>query len=461
MSISGAMNTAVSGLAAQAAALSSISDNVANSQTVGFKQTDTTFVDYLTESNGSIHAPGAVVARPQYTNDQQGAVVQVTNPTSLAIAGQGFFPVQQRIGEANGAPVFNPQQFYTRAGDFTANASGNLVNGAGYTLDGFPATGTVGGVTSFNTAALAPIQIDLSPSPPVPTSTMALAANLPATPPAGADSFTSTQQIYDPSGNTHDVTMTWKQVPPAAAGGAATNQYTLTIDAPGSSTQATTGPLLISFGTGVAAPGNGAPAGAILSIAAAATDPVGTVPDAATQAAATATSGTPATVGLTLNYGTGTQPITLNLGDFRTGSGITQYAGSSFQVTSQTQDGLPQGNYSSVSVTAAGTVLANYDNGATRTLATIPLATFASPDSLQQQDGQAFSQTLASGTANLVRPDTEGSGKLVIGAVESSNVDIAAEFTQMIVAQRAYTANTKMISTASQLLQDTLNMVQG
>ena len=461
MSLSGAMNTAVSGLAGQSVALSSISNNVANSQTTGFKQTDTTFESYLTESNANVSAPGTVVARPQYTNDQQGTIVQVNNPTSLAIAGQGFFPVQQQVGQLNGKPIFNAQQFYTRAGDFVPNSLGNLVNSTGYTLDGFPAQVTSGGVTTFNKAALVPVQIDQSPSPPVATTTMSLAANLPSTPPAGATSFTSTQQIYDPLGNTHDVTMNWQQVLPVAPATAATNQYTLTINATGSSTQPTTGPLLITFGTGAAPAGNGAAAGTILSIAPAATDPANTVPSAAVQAAATATSATPAAVNMNLNYGTGAQPLTLNLGTFQSANGITQYSGSTFAVTSQTQDGLPQGNYTSVSVSSEGNVVANYDNGATKVLAQVPLATFSSPDSLQAQDGETFTQTLDSGTANLVTVNTEGSGKLVTGAIESSNVDIASQFTQMIIAQRAYTANTKMISTVSQLLQDTLNMVQG
>ena len=461
MSISGAMNTAVSGLNAESAALASISNNVANSQTVGFKQADTSFVDYLTQTNASTDGSSSVVAKPQYTNDLQGTVAASTNPTSLAISGQGFFPVQRQTGELNGQPVFNTLQFYTRAGDFTTNINGNLVNSAGYTLDAYPAVTAANGTTTIDKTALKPVHIDETPSSPVATTKMAISANLPATPPAGAATFTSTQQVYDPLGNMQDITLTWTQVPAIAA--VPSNQYTLSITAPGSSTQPNTGPLTVTFGTGsVASGGNGAPAGSILSITdASATDPASTLPAAAVQAAATPTSATPATVTLALNYGTGAQPIVLNLGTFQSASGVTQYSGSSYQVAAQSADGTPQGNFSSVSIAATGNVVINYDNGATKTIAQVSLATFASPDSLQSQDGQAYTQSLASGSANVVVAGTDGAGTLTTSAVEGSNVDIATEFTNMIVAQRAYEANAKMITTASSLLQVAIQRVQG
>jgi flagellar hook protein FlgE len=136
MSLFSAMSTAISGLNAQSNAFGNISDNVSNSQTVGYKRVDTNFIDYLTTSNATYNGPGAVVARPDYVNNVQGTITQTDNPLGLAIAGQGFFAVSQQIGQANDVPVFNREQFYTRAGDFQMNKNGYLVNSAGEFLNG-------------------------------------------------------------------------------------------------------------------------------------------------------------------------------------------------------------------------------------------------------------------------------------------------------------------------------------
>jgi flagellar hook protein FlgE len=130
-------------------------------------------------------------------------------------------------------------------------------------------------------------------------------------------------------------------------------------------------------------------------------------------------------------------------------------------VTSQSQNGATQGNYQSVTINTSGSVIISYDNGTTSTVGQIPLANFNSPDSLQQQTGQAFTPTIASGSANIVAAGTGGTGTMVVGAVEGSNANLATEFTNMIVAQRADTANSKIVTTANQMMQDTLNMIQG
>ena len=192
----------------------------------------------------------------------------------------------------------------------------------------------------------------------------------------------------------------------------------------------------------------------ITSITAEATDPAGTAP-------AIQSVGSAATITMALNFGLGTQPVALNLGQFGATTGITQFAGSGYEVAAQTQNGSTQGNFSSVTIQPTGAVVINYDNGATQTVAQIPLANFASPDSLQQQNGQAYTATLSSGAANIVSAGSGGTGTMVVGAQEGSNVDIATQFTQMIVAQRAYTANSKVITTANSMMQDVLNMIQG
>ena len=166
MSLLGAMNTAISGLTAQSNAFGNISDNVANSQTIGFKRIDTNFVDYLTTSSASNNTPGVVLARPDYVNDVQGTIQQQENPLSLAVAGAGFFAVSQSIGVIAGVPSFKPEQYYTRAGDFQMDANGYLVNSAGGYLNGWQVDATTG---VPNRAALVPIRIDQSIFNPIAT----------------------------------------------------------------------------------------------------------------------------------------------------------------------------------------------------------------------------------------------------------------------------------------------------
>src|SRR5580693_6392582 len=172
MSLFGAINTAVSGLTAQSTSFGNISEDVANSQTVGFKRVDTNFTDYLTTSTATDNVPGAVVAAPDYVNNIQGTVTQTDNPLGLAIAGQGFFAVSQPTGQINGVTTFNPQQFYSRAGDFTMNATGYLVNSAGQYLNGW----SVDPKTNIaNQNAVVPIQVNQSTYNPVATQSVTLA----------------------------------------------------------------------------------------------------------------------------------------------------------------------------------------------------------------------------------------------------------------------------------------------
>ena len=142
MSLLGAMNSAISGLGAQSHAFGNISDNVANSQTAGYKRVDTSFVAYLTTSSIGTNEPGAVVAKPDYVNSVQGTITQSDNPLAMAIAGQGFFAVSQQNGQINGVPTFSPQQYYTRTGDYQLNKNGYMVNSAGLFLNGWPIDAT-------------------------------------------------------------------------------------------------------------------------------------------------------------------------------------------------------------------------------------------------------------------------------------------------------------------------------
>ncbi len=463
MSLFGAINTAISGLGAQSSSFGNISEDVANSQTVGFKRVDTSFVDYLTTSTATNNAPGAVVARPQYINNVQGSVTQTDNPLGMAIAGQGFFAVSQPIGQVKNVPTFNPQQFYTRAGDFTMNATGYLVNSAGQYLNGW----TVDPTTSIvDQNALVPIQVSQSTYNPVETQTVTLSANLPATPLPGSagllDPLTnvvgpplsSQITVYDALGTAHPVTLNWTQN--------AANDWNVQIQVPDAKAAPTNpNPIVTDAGTaqvkfGALAGNTPADSEGTIGFIAQATD---LTPNAGTITPSTYAPGLAATLSFTTDFGSGPQSITLNVGTYGGTSGVTQYAGTTYSLLGLTQDGVAPGSFAGVTTQENGNVIVNYNNGQTRTIAQVPVVVFNAPSSLQRQNGQSFTATPASGTPLAEAAGVNGAGNLVTGSIEGSNVDIATEFTHLIVAQQAYSSNAKVITTASQMLQATLQMI--
>jgi flagellar hook protein FlgE len=431
MSLLGAMSTAISGLDAQSAAFTNISDNVANSQTVGFKGVDTNFIDYLTTSTATTNLSGSVDTTPEYLNNVQGSISQSADPLALAIDGQGFFAVSEQNGTgANDTPTFNQQQFYTRAGDFTLNAQGYLQNSAGAYLNGYtvdPATGQV------NSSTLAPITVTQTQFQPVATSSVSLLANVPATP-SSTSNLSSQVSVYDATGTAHQLTTTWTQN--------SANNWTLTLSSPDDQTGPTTGTVNVTFG----------PNGTLQTLS----TPTGNVAVNGTGSG----SGGAATVTLTPTFNGTAQPITLNLGTFGGSSGVTQFAGTDYSLYSINQNRSAPGSFTGISTSDTGAVTANYNNGQSVTVAQIPVITFADPNALQRQNGQAFTSTLQSGVAIAQNQDQNGAGTLVAGSVEQSNVDIATQLSALIVAQEAYGANAKVISTANEMLETTLQVKQ-
>ncbi len=423
MSLFGALDTAVSGLSSQAAAFTNISDNVANSQTTGFKRVDTSFEDYLTTSTAAVNDSGAVAAVPQYVNTVQGPVTQTDNPLALAISGQGFFAVSDPgPNSSSGAQTFATQQAYSRDGSFQLDKNGYLVNDAGQFLNGWSVD--AGGNVDRN--ALMPIQVSQAAYQPVATTTASLSANLPpggGTPPAP---ISTPVDVYDAQGQSHQLTLGFTP-------GTTANTWSLAVtDDKGNAI----GNATVMFG----------PDGTLASVA---------------QGGTTTTSGA-ATVNLATVYpasGGGTQNIALSLGTIGGSTGLTQFAGASYTLNGLNQNGVPPGSFSGVSTTSAGDVVVNYDNGQSRTVATVPVVTFASPDQLQRQNGQAFTATSNSGDPLANNAATGGAGSLVTSALEASNVDISSEFTSLIVAQQAYSANAKVVTTANSMLQATINIL--
>lgn len=753
MSILGAMFTAVSGVNAQSRSLGHISDNIANSQTTGYKKVDTRFETLITVSNSSLHQPGGVIASPSYANALQGNVNQTQSLSNMAISGQGFFIVSRPTVQNANQTLFDDLQYYTRAGDFEVNRDGFLVNNGGYYLNGW----SVDQVTGVpNTATLAPIQVVQTIDQPTPTAEIEFVGNLPAssevnpTPPLAPTNI----RVYDALGNPHTVSLEWVKradnlwqldilandstldpvsgtivgvndqnmalanttanVPAIAqidtvtipadglrfgqsitftigsnsvtitapvggytqaqtgaamvsaingnpglaaqitAGNLTATTFDITADAAGTPFAATIGgsgsgqstmvtiPGVLAFGDSasididgtvisVTPPGPGAwtatevrdalivaingnvTVGPIVTAAPGAANtffidadaPLGTftaadgggalalttadsagaanantianglptaqvdtvtltgtvgpseigdvwtvnvgslsinyvangtetslndvaqgiaalintnsalgvtatalggtvqltainagTPFAATVSAANGSTdafidvqfgtgtaagqlvglsnayningnaqtptaqslGDDAVITFQVDYGVGPQTIELNLGRFQTTQGVTQFGGESIDVRRFTQDGVPQGIFKDLTIRDNGDVELNYDNGRSRVFFKIPLAQFYDPNSLKRETGQAFSETFDSGSARIGGAGENGGGTLRASAVEGSNVDIAEEFSKMIVTQRSYAANTRVITTADEMLAEVINI---
>ncbi len=312
-----------------------------------------------------------------------------------------------------------------------------------------------------------PVQVNQSTYNPVATTNVTLSANLPATPSAGtattASPLASQITVYDALGTAHPVTLNWTQNVDAN-NTAIPNSWNVQIQVSGAITDTANGispdagSADVKFGSlsgNTLADGTTpVPEGTIGSISTPATDPGSVIPGSYT-------AGQAATLQFKTDFGSGPQTINLNLGTYGGTTGVTQYAGTAYSLLGLTQDGVPPGSFSGVTTQANGNIIVNYNNGQTRTIAQIPLVTFNAPNALQGQNGQSFTATQGSGTPLAKAIGTNGAGNLVTGSVEGSNVDIATEFSNLIVAQQAYSSNAKVVTTANQMLQTTISMMVG
>jgi flagellar hook protein FlgE len=442
MSLFASLTTAITGLNAQQDAIGNISDNIANAQTIGYKGIGTNFENLVTESTPFLNEPGGVVANPLYENSIAGNLTPSQFTTNLAISGQGFFQVKAppAATSAGQAPNFSSQNLYTQAGDFTVNAQGFLVNGAGYYLTAYnvnPQTNVT------DTSQTVPVQISQLVDAPEQTRNVNLSANMPSSYPLDTDpTYTApppiTEQIFDANGATQTETI---QLDHTGA-----NTWNATIK---DGNPADTATVTLTFGDGTTGP-----AGTLIGVSSAS----GNV----TTPAAPQASGSAANFQVVQNFGAGAQTVSFNMGTFGTNSAVTQFADSSNQVSSTvTQDGVPRGSFENVSIDQNGFVDVNYTNGQTKAFYQIAVAQFNDPDQLQRLQGSAFSSTIDSGAAEINPPGVNGGGTISPSTLEESNVDIATQFTQLITAQQVYSANSKVITTADQLLTTVINLIQG
>lgn len=448
MTISGALQTAITGLNGQSTAISFISDNVANASTIGYKKVESRFQTLVTQSSAqaNTHSPGGALNQPFFANNAQGAIQQVSSTTSIALVGGGFMPVSKKNGEdtTTGLPTFETTSYYTRVGDFNQNEDGFLVNSSGYYLRGWPIDPVTGVVDS---SATEEVRVSNLLDAPVASSVVDYAANLPsnAVNTTGTTPATlpiSSIQIFDALGNARTLNLEWTRV--------GTNAWTLEVNAPGAVGTSIFGPALVQFGGSLGGTGGGA-----------VTDP-GTISSLATAGGLTPSAVTSvnddSSYNFSLNYGAGTQALRLDLGSFGNSIGTTQYAGDTLTLNNFSQNGVPQGNFKNLAIDADGFVSVTFDNGNVKQFYQIPVAKFRDPTELDRVGGNAFVETPSSGAAVLSQSGASGAGDYVSAAIEGSNVDIAEEFSKLIVAQRTYSANARLITASDEMLQETINI---
>ncbi|MBB3455707.1 flagellar hook protein FlgE [Rhizobium sp. BK313] len=435
MSIFGSMKTAVSGMNAQANRLGTVSDNIANANTTGYKEASTSFSSLVLPSSNGSYNSGGVETTVHYAISQQGDVSYTTSNTDLAIQGNGFFVVQGASG----------QTFLTRAGDFSPDDQGNLVNSAGFTLMGYPYGSGSPSVVVNGFSGLVPINVSQNGVTAIASSQGSLEGNLDSNSalPDASDSLPSDNAsdgsttanykktsiiAYDSQGNaiTYDVYFTKTADGDPAAGTPDTWDVAVFNQA-----DAATGDSPFPYSSGPVTSGtmNFDSDGNLISSG----GDEGTI-----------TASSP----LTLTNGS--QTISLDM------SGFTQVA-TDFNATGK-MNGQAPNPVTDVKIDKDGTVTAQYKDGSSKSLYRVPLATVASPDNLTLESGNVYSANGQSGVTVTGFPQTGGFGYIQSGALEESNVDLASELTNMIEAQKSYTANSKVFQAGSDLLDVLVNL---
>jgi flagellar hook protein FlgE len=441
--------TAISGMDANATSLSVIGDNIANLNTVGFKSSTISFGDVLSQSlagaSGSSQVGRGVQVMGVSPLFTQGSFQTSANGLDLAIDGDGLFMVND-----GGA------RFYTRAGQFSMDRNGNIVNPDGFVLQGYlaDAAGNITGTTGN-------LQIATRQNPANPSTQVSMAINLDASDTAPAAAFTldsngdgvqsdpanynfsSSTTVYDTQGGAHQVTMYFVK-------DAAVNSWTVhyAYADPSNAGQ------LMEGGQASGGAGNPPAGAAVTQNMTFDTDGSLIDDNSGTAVAFTFGGGVPAQ-NLSFDFGTGT-------GEAPAGTGLdmsTQYA-SDFSVMSVIQDGYAAGSLKSVSVSDAGIITGVFTNGQSRSIGQVALARFIAPTELTKMGKGLYAESFDSGQPIVGMANTSGLGKVLSNSLELSNVDLAQEFVKMISAQRGFEANSKIITTTDQLLQELVNLKQ-
>jgi flagellar hook protein FlgE len=413
-------STALSALNATSTAIDVVGNNLANMNSTGFKASEMSFSDLVTQSLGAglgTTQVGFGTATPITLRDfSQGAIQTTGGVLDGAISGQGFFVVQDPI---------SGNTEYTRAGSFQTDASGNLMTANGDAVQGWTANSS--GQIDTN-APVSNIVIPVgSLESPVATTTVSADLNLNSA--ANSDNtstFSTPVTIFDSLGSSHVLTLSFTKTSP--------NNWTYTATLPSgdlvdpTTAQVATGNLVFTQ--------NGT-----LDL---------------TQTTTPVTFQMPALADGATSGGT----VTWNLTESNGSGAITQYDQPSAS-SSSSQDGQAASQLVNVGLGNGGVILAQYSDGQQVTVGQVAVASIRNPDSLVAVGNNNFMLSEASAAPNIGVPGTGGRGTIQGGSIEASNVDIATEFTDLIVYQRGYEANGKVVTTADTLSQDTINLING
>lgn len=433
MTISSSLNASVAGLNANATRLATISDNIANSSTFGYRRVEADFESLVISGRGGSYSAGGVRASTQRLIDQGGSIVSSSNPTDLAVRDRGFLPVARvtDLTVSNG----DPQMLLTTTGSFRTDPQGRLVTESGLVLLGWPANpdGTIPEFSRDTSGGLEPVQINVNQLTGEPTTSIKLGINLPATD-TRFDSIGDPQQLsieyFDNLGTSENISL---QFVPTVATVGLSNEWTviLTDSAQGN---ALIGEYVLTFDD--------------------ARETGGTLLDVQT---VTGGAFDPTTGTIIVDVAGG--PIEINIGRPGTSDGLSQLS-DSFAPLSIAKDGSPVGNMTSAEVDANGFVRASFDTGVSRIIYQVPLVDLPNPNGMVSMDQQTYQPSPDSGSFFLWDAGDGPTGDIVAFARQESATDVARELTDMIQTQRAYSSNAKVIQTVDEMLQETTNIIR-
>lgn len=429
MTISSSLNAGVAALSANASRLASISDNIANSSTFGYKRVETDFHSMVNSGGAGSYSSGGVRTTSQRMIDQRGSLVTTNNSTDLAVRGRGMLPVMRSSQLALGSQ----ELMMTTTGSFRTDESGYLVTESGLVLMGWKANpdGTIPNLPRDTADGLEPIQLSVNQLTGSPTTQMNLRMNLPATgTEAGApgDSQPLSVEYFDNLGKSENLQI--ELIPTVPATGES-NEWTMVLRDTASD-DAIVGEYVLTFNDSRTEGG--------------------------TLASVTATTGgayDPSSGSMIVDVAGG--PVEINIGKLNDSDGITQLS-DTFAPVSITKDGSAVGTMTRIEVDENGFVHAFFDNGVSRQVYQIPLLDMANPNGLISLDSQTYAPSRDSGTFFLWDAGDGPTGDIVSFAREESTTDVATELTAMIQTQRAYSSSAKVIQTVDEMLQETTNI---
>lgn len=466
MSINSAMLAGVTGLVSNSSALAAISDNIANVNTVGYKRSQANFQTLVTNrSANASYAAGGVTAQTRRFITTQGLPTQTTSSTDLSISGQGFFTVTEK---AEGLQASDVRSF-TRAGSFQLDSLGYLKNDAGLYLQGW-LVDDAGAITSdpSDITRLKSINVSSVGGAAEQTTRATVNANLKSSQTLSADvgaynAATNSMAMYDPDAGTGVRPDFSIQVPVSDSKG---GKRTVQVDFLKSANPNEWYAEIRAVPAGDVITGTGLTNGQL------ATGKVVFTPDGRLDTTATTLFPDPNNPVLSFGasadaapgagefkwadgLGVGAQDIRLDLGG--AAGGLTQFDSESL-VQSVATNGTAFGNLTNIEIDERGFVTAIFDNGISRQIAQVAIATFPNADGLTPVSGNAYRVSQQSGTYNFKTPGAGGAGFISPSTLEASTVDLSSEFTGLITTQRAYSASSKIITTADQMLEELLNI---